>query len=139
MAQLFGVRQADMPFDDANITHYVTGTVVAADVGKAVTFDTTTPTAVKLCGAGDEVVGRLETLEIRTIEGITVGNIGRAFIGWLAWDPADIANAQIGKTVIGGATPGTVKAAASPAWYKNVVVNIKVDGGTTYGLVQKLA
>lgn len=138
-AQLFPIRQNSMVFDHCNISHYLTGAVTMADTGKAVTFDITTPTAVKLAGAGDEVVGRLETLEIRVGEGITIGNIARAFVGYVQWDPADIANALVGKTVVGGATAGTVRAAAAPAWYKNVVVAVKVENGLTYGLIQKLA
>lgn len=50
------------------------GTVLA-DVGKAVTLDPTGANKVKLAGDGDNIIGRLETVEDRTIEGILVGTV----------------------------------------------------------------
>ena len=138
-AQLFPVKQDSFPLLDLNITHYVTGTVAAADTGKAVTFDTTTPTAVKLTGDGAEIVGRLETLEIRAQEGITVGTIALGFIDWLPVDPAAIATLVLYDSVQGAATPGFVKRLATPNWSKNRVVALKTDTTGTYALVQKTA
>ena len=138
MAQLFPIRQDAITFDDSMITFYVSGSPTSADVGKAVTLDTTAATTVKLTTAASNVVGVLEALEVRTQEGITVGTISRRFCKWLAWDPADIVNAAVGVTVVGGATAGTVKA-GTQNWSVNMVVATKVENGTTYGLVQKIA
>jgi hypothetical protein len=128
-----------MTHDDSLVTFNVSGTVTAADVGKAVTLDTATNTTVKLTTANSVVIGRLETLEIRVIEGITVGTISLSFPAlWMPWDPADVAAALVGATVVGGATAGTVKA-GTQNWNTNRVIATKLEGGVTYGLVQKLA
>jgi len=49
--------------------------IVAADVGKAVTIDTSAARTVKLAGNGDVIIGRLEIVEDRAVEGILVGTV----------------------------------------------------------------
>lgn len=58
-------------------TWNVSGTVDrSADIGKAVTLDTTAPNTVKLAGSGDVVLGILQSYEDRTnVEGIKVGTV----------------------------------------------------------------
>lgn len=76
------------------------------DVGKAVTLDATAANTVKLAGAGDKIVGRLETVEARTAEGITVATVAVKFS-----DKLPIANGQtpaVGNIVVGGGS-GTVQ------------------------------
>ena len=57
--------------------------IVEADEGQAVVMTTTTNT-VGLAGDGDEILGRLERVEDRSVEGILIGTIslggGRLFL-----------------------------------------------------------
>lgn len=44
--------------------------MTAADVGKAVTLDTTANNTVKLAGDGNAIIGILESVEVRTQDGV---------------------------------------------------------------------
>lgn len=70
-----GISHAHYQVEDANIPFYLASAITAADVGKAVTQDTTAARTVKLAGDGDVVIGRLDTFEDRVSEGVKVGNI----------------------------------------------------------------
>lgn len=93
-------------FEDFTFTMTVTGSVVAADVGKAVAIDTSAANAVKLVGDNDVVFGRLETFEDRTQAGIKVGAVARKFRAILPTS----GSIAIGNEVVGSATAGVVKA-----------------------------
>lgn len=70
-----GVTLAGLPNEDAQRTFLVSGTVTQADIGKAVTLDTAAANTVKLAGDNDVILGRLESYEDRTAEGIKVGTV----------------------------------------------------------------
>jgi uncharacterized protein with PhoU and TrkA domain len=117
-------------FEDFIFTMLVTGAVTLADVGKAVALDTTADNAVKLAGDGDAIYGRLETLEIREQEGITVGAVARKFRTKL---PKSAAAIKRGDTLV-GAGGGLVKAAAAADQSINTVIAV----GPTTVTVEKL-
>jgi len=54
-------------------TVLLSGSITAADVGKALTQDNTAANTFKLAGDGDPIHARLETYEDRVQEGIKVG------------------------------------------------------------------
>lgn len=135
-----GVVTQLFSFEDFTFTMYVSGTVTAADVGKAVALDTTAANTVKLAGDADEVFGRLETFEDRTQEGIKVGAISRKLRGKLPVKTGltgfDVL--AVGDTAV-GAGSGEVKAlnngsAKTPDQTKNTVIEV----GTGFVVVEKL-
>lgn len=95
-------------FEDFTFTMNVSGTVTAADVGKAVALDTTAANTVKLAGANDIIYGRLETYEDRTQQ--AAGKVGAIARKYRAILPTDGTAITLGAEVSGGATAGTVKA-----------------------------
>lgn len=99
-------------FPDYTFTMNVSGAVVQADVGKAVTLDTATANTVKLAAAGDRIYGRLESLETGGLDGLTVGAVSRKYRAILpvASGLAGLDVPAIGDTVVGSATAGAVKA-----------------------------
>lgn len=111
-------------FEDAAFTYLVSGAVTAADVGKAVTLDTTATNTVKLAGDNDFIFGRLETFEDRIVLGIKVGAVSRMFKGKLPKTAAAIA---VGQSVTGSATLGLVKAATVQDTNRNIVVEVGAD------------
>lgn len=52
--------------------------ITKSDEGKAVAQDTGAANKVKLAGANDVIVGRLEVVEVRTQEGVLVGTVNFA-------------------------------------------------------------
>lgn len=87
-------------------TWNVSGAVTADHVGELVALDATAANTVKRLGNGDQPLGWLETFEDRTqAEGIKVGTVDHKggkrikYTGTLA----------IGNSVVGSATPGSVK------------------------------
>jgi len=97
-------------------TWYISGAVTQADLGKAVSLDTTAEKTVKLAADGDAIVGRLEVLEARVQEGVTVCTVSEKFIDWVPYKAGltsgDVAG--IGKSIV-GAGNGEVKFAAQAA------------------------
>lgn len=91
---------------DFTFTMNVSGTVTAADVGKAVALDPATPNTVKLAGDDDVIFGRLETLETGGLDGLTVGGISRKYRAILPTTGA----IAIGDMLSGSATDGVAKA-----------------------------
>lgn len=67
--------------DFHNTFHVASGTGEAdedtAPATKAVTLDTSAANTVKLATDGDKILGRLEVIEDRVVEGIQVGTIAR--------------------------------------------------------------
>lgn len=80
-------------------TFYISGAVTQADLGKAVSLDTTAEKTVKLAADGDAIVGRLEVLEARVQEGVTVATVSMKFIDWVPYAAA--ATPAIGAAVEG--------------------------------------
>lgn len=91
-------------------TFYISGTVTQADLGKAVSLDSAAEKTVKLAGDGDIIVGRLEVLENRVQEGVTVCTVSLKFIDWVPYKAGLTAGdvAGIGKGIV-GAGNGEVK------------------------------
>ena len=54
---------------------YLTGSPVAADVGKAVSQDITAARSAKLAADGDVIIGELASVENRISEGVYVGSV----------------------------------------------------------------
>jgi hypothetical protein len=135
-----GVVTQLFSFEDFTFTMSVSGSVVAADVGKAVALDTTAANTVKLAGDGDQIFGRLETFENRTQEGIKVGAISRKLRAKLPVKTGltGFNVPAVGDTVV-GAGAGEVKAsnngsAKTPDQTNNTVIEV----GTGFVVVEKL-
>lgn len=94
--------------------------ITAADVGKAMAVDSSAASTAKLAGDGDQVIGKLVTVEDRTVEGILVGTIAHRG-GFKFTGEGAIA---VGNTVVGSTTAGTVKAAAVADHADNIVVEV---------------
>jgi hypothetical protein len=108
-AVALAVAQREFAFEDWHFTFNLTAGITTADIGKAVSMGAADMT-VKLCGDGEKILGRLETVEDRTQvgEGL-VGTVAIKFFGKL---PSSGAIAR-GASVVGSATPGSVKAATT--------------------------
>lgn len=105
--------------------------ITEADEGKAVTVDTSAANTVKLAGDGDDIFGRLERVEDRSIEGTLVGTV--ALKGSLKLPKTDAA-ITVGASVQGSATAGKVKLLAASANTNNNVV-VEVDETNDYVVV----
>lgn len=113
-------------------TWNVSGVVVATDVGSLVAQDVTADNTVKLLGAGDSPIGLLASYEDRKIEGIKIGTVDHKggfsipYTGALAK----------GNSVVGSATPGTVKryddgaGVPAPLANRTLVTAIDATAGT---------
>lgn len=111
-------------FNDFAFTYLLEASIVAADVGKAVTLDTSAANTVKLAGDNDVTFGRLETFEDRVSLGIKVGAVARKFKDKL---PKSAAAITVGQSVTGSATAGSVKAATTQDTDHNIVVEVGAD------------
>lgn len=113
------------PFDDYHFTYKLKAGIVAADVGKAVTFDTAANT-VKLSDNGNAIHGRLLTLEDRSASGLLVGTVARKFKEKMKAIAAH--GIAVGDSVCGSATAGLVrKAVAGTDPITNIVVEVLSD------------
>lgn len=83
--------------------------ITSADVGKAVSLDTSAANTVKLAGDGDVILGRLEVVENRVQEGVLVGTV--MLKGGLKFPVKTGETVNVGDT-IQGAGSGEVKALA---------------------------
>lgn len=104
-----GISLKGIYHDDWQYPFLISGTVTAADIGKAVTQDTTAANTVKLAGAGDPILGRLEVYEDRVAEGIKVATV--ALKGGVRFPVKSGETVAVGDTVQ-GAGSGEVKALA---------------------------
>lgn len=113
-----GVSLRGTYFEDFHLVYNISGTVVAGDVGKAVTLDTTAANTAKLAGDGDVILGVLISYENRVQEGVKVGTVAEKFILTLPYTGTIPA---IGVQVVGGTTAGSVKTvvAAQATGYTN--------------------
>ena len=121
-----GILNDDMcfPFNlNANCVTVTNGQF--AGVGMAVTIDTGGPTQVKLCGTGDIIVGRLDSVEVRATEGTNVGTVQTSGGIVLPMDPTGGAVLPaVGDSVQGGVAIGTVVKLAPAQGRRNVVVSV---------------
>jgi hypothetical protein len=117
-------------FDSTWLAYAVSGSVTVADLGKAVTLDTTAANTVKLAGDGDRIIGRLETLEARVVEGVTVGTVSRRFSE--AFPILAGETFVVGDTMMGGGgglvRVRKVSTTVTPDWTQNIVVAVLTDG-----------
>lgn len=92
-------------------------------VGLAVTQDTTAANTVKLAGDGDKILGRLENVEDRTVEGIKVGAV--KIIGGMALKKTG--EIAVGDMVLGGGS-GLVKKDATSSGAVSDLAVWEIDG-----------
>ena len=128
-------------FEDYQFSATLTAGMTTADVGKAVALSTGAANKVKLAGDGDYIIGRLETVEDRTQEGVLIGTVAWHFSDRLPVK-SGLTGAEavvIGSTVV-GAGSGEVKAnvvstVATPDYRMNVVTALE----TGYAIVTKVS
>lgn len=103
-------------WETSSLTFNLAAGIVAADVGKAVALDASGDNKVKLAGDGDTIIGRLATVENRTVEGTLVGAVELQFANILPIKAGlvDGEVVAVGSTVV-GAGNGEVKALATGA------------------------
>ena len=110
-----GISHRGLVTEDALIPYYLASAIVAADVGKAVSIDTSAARTVKLAADGDVIHGVLATFEDRSIEGAKVGTVaikgGYGFTrsaGGTAITPGDLlcgaGSGEVRKALVGDAT-----------------------------------
>ncbi len=101
-----GVSLRGFYFPNSSFTWNLSGSITSADIGKAMTQDTTANATAKLAGDGDIILGLLSSYENRVQEGIVVGAIAHTFSERVVYTGTIPA---LGTQVVGGATPGSVK------------------------------
>ena len=107
-------------FEDASLTVKLAAGIVAANVGKAMAMSTVANT-LKLAGDGDTIVGRLVSVEDRTVEGQLVGAVEFQFANYLPIKAGEVV--APGDTVV-GAGNGEVKKAATADHNANFVAEV---------------
>lgn len=110
-----------------HLTMNLSGTVTAADIGKAVSVDTTAANTAKLATDGDVIIGRLASYENRTNEGIVVGAVEFRFANTLPIATGETVN--VGDTAV-GAGAGAVKSAATADHSQNFVAEVIPSAGS---------
>lgn len=122
-------------FEPFKFTYLISGTIVAADIGKAVALDTATPNTVKLAGADDIIFGRLEVYEDRVVLGMKVATVSRKFKDLV---PYTGTAPTTGQSVTGSATPGVVKVGTVQNIVDNRVIETLTIDSVNYAVVEKL-
>lgn len=97
-------------------------------VGRAVAISTTAPNTVKLAGTGDFIVGRLDTYELRTVEGFAVGAVATEGGMVLPIDPSVIGGLM--EPQIGWGIQGTTVSG-------NATGMVQIDGTVNSGVLTK--
>lgn len=121
------VRNNDIIPSDAYITFNLPTTLTTLDVGKAVALDTTAANKVKLAGLDDVIIGRLETVEVRSASQV-VGAVSLEGVMRLPIGTGQ--TITVGATVVGfGSATGTVKAAETADLSTNFVVEVNASAG----------
>lgn len=105
-----GVSLRGFYSEDWSLTWNLAAGIVAADIGKAMTQDTTAANTAKLAGDNDSIIGVLVSRENRVQEGTLVGAISHQFGVSLTYTGGLPA---IGAQVVGASVAGTVKAATA--------------------------
>jgi hypothetical protein len=140
------VVSSGFPLDDFTFTYKLSGTVAQANVGNAVTLDTSAASTMKLAADGDEIHGRLTSVEDRTLQGAgTTGAVQRKFKEKL---PAAVGHGiVVGDSVCGSATAGSVRKAvldvdatsgAAKVATSDPITNLVVEVGTDFVVVESL-
>lgn len=106
-----------------DLTFILESSIKQEHVGLAVTQDTTAANTVKLAGDGDKILGRLENVEDRTVEGIKVGAV--KIIGGMALKKTG--EIAVGDMVLGGGS-GLVKKDATSGGAVSDLAVWEVDG-----------
>lgn len=117
-------------FEDRLLAFNISGVVTTDDVGKGVALDTGAANTVKLAGVNDRIIGRLETVEARTVEGVTVGTVAVHFCDSMPWDGVNAF--VVGDTAVGGNAAGKVApkggGVKAPDANENLVVEVLANG-----------
>ena len=100
-----GVSLAGMIDDTGTYPFNLAAGITLAHIGLAVTIDPSAPTQVKLAGDGDYIIGRLETVELRLGEGISVGTVATRGGLTLQIDPTVVGTVE--EPLIGWSITGT--------------------------------
>lgn len=122
-----GVSLRGLHQEEFNYVFNLASAIVAADVGKAVTLDTSAANTVKLAGDGDPIIGYLESVEDRTVEGISVGTVATKGVYKFTYTGTA---PSVGDTVVGSATAGAVKDSAASNMHINYVVAVDATNTT---------
>lgn len=117
-----GISLVGIPHSEFRRTVYLAAGVVAADVGKPVTLDTTADNTFKLAGADDVIVGNLKVVENRVQEGILVGTV--EFKGGFTWTKSGVVARGDG---VVGAGAGAVKTGTNSRCFVVAVGTTTVD------------
>ena len=117
-----GISLVGIPHSEFRRTVYLAAGIVAADVGKPVTLDTTADNTFKLAGADDVVYGNLKVVENRVQEGILVGTV--EFKGGFTWTKSGVV--ARGDSVV-GAGAGAVKTGTNSRCFVVAVGTTTVD------------
>lgn len=117
-----GISLVGIPHSEFRRTVYLAAGIVAADVGKPVTLDTTADNTFKLAGADDVVYGNLKVVENRVQEGILVGTV--EFKGGFTWTKSGVVARGDG---VVGAGAGAVKTGTNSRCFVVAVGTTTVD------------
>lgn len=107
-------------FEDFMLTFKLAAGITTAHQGRAVSLDAAANT-VKLAADGDTIIGRLETIEDRKVEGSLVGAVALKFANLLPIKAGQVV--AVGDTVV-GAGSGEVKKAATADHATNFVAEV---------------
>ena len=102
-----GVSHNSLYMEDWAIPFNLASGITKSDEGKAVALDTSADATVKLAGDDDAVIGRLEVVEDRSVEGTLVGTV--MMKGGLKFPVKSGETVNVGDS-IQGAGSGEVKA-----------------------------
>jgi len=122
------------PIDVTIFTYLLASGVAAADVGKAVSIDTTAANRVKLAADGEQIFGRLSTYEDRDSLSIKTGAVERLFKEKL---PAASGHGIVVGDAVVGAGNGLVRKAAAGAETTGNRT-IVIETGATYVVVERI-
>lgn len=132
------VRNYDIIDSSDYIAFNLPTTLTTSDIGKAVALDTGAANKVKLAGAGDVILGRLETVEVRSASQV-VGTVALRGIFKLPIKSGE--SFSVGDTAEGSATAGSVqilKAGSPAASAPNPALNQVIEVvGSTHVIVLK--
>jgi hypothetical protein len=118
--------------DDAMYPWNLDTTITLSNIGAAMSVHTGVSATAKLCGVNDIILGRLEQVETRVIEGVNLGVIAMQGGVQLTIDTTTVGAVAptYGDSVQGSTTPGTVMKLAAAQGRSNVVTDVSADGTT---------
>lgn len=131
-----GISLRGLTHEDFHYPFHLAAGITRADVGKAVSLDTSAANTVKLAGDGEQVIGKLVTVEDRVVEGVLVGTVTLRG-GFKFTIAASSAAFAVGDTVV-GAGGGEVKArrnAGNTANEPDVNSNFVAEVGADFVIV----